>query len=67
MKIKASKLKLLRVASGKTQAELAQELGVTQPLISAFERGYLAPGKDLKEKIAETFEKPKDLIFPSKR
>lgn len=66
MKIKASKLKLLRVAIGKTQAELARELGITQPLISAFERGYLTPGKDLKEKIATAFEESKDLIFPSK-
>ena len=67
MKIKTSKLKLLRVATGKTQAELARELGVSQPLISAFERGYLVPGKDLKEKIAKVFEKPKDSIFSSKR
>ena len=67
MKIKTSKLKLLRVATGRTQAELGQELGVNQPLISAFERGYLEPGKDLKEKIAKVFEKPKDSIFSSER
>lgn len=37
-------LKRLRCALGMTQAELAQELGVTQSLIAQWERGASMPG-----------------------
>lgn len=37
-------LKLLRIARGLTQAELANEVGVTQSLVAQWERGASLPG-----------------------
>ena len=52
MKAKASKLKILRVMCGKSQADLARETGLTQPYISMIETNKAIPTIELREKIA---------------
>lgn len=42
-----SELSVFRKATGKTQAELASQLGVTQPMLSKIERGEALPGLKL--------------------
>jgi len=49
------KLKNLREDSGLTQAELADELGVTEQTISAYERGHRLPKKQTLREIADLF------------
>ncbi|MFC2167783.1 helix-turn-helix transcriptional regulator [Acidobacteriota bacterium] len=58
------KIRFYRLLCEKTQAELANEIKCTQPLISMFESGRLIPGKDLRQAIANSLHKKEDEIFP---
>ena len=51
----AERLKALRLKKGLSQAELAERLGVSQPLISQYENGSTSPTAELSVKIAELF------------
>lgn len=50
------KIKVLRQLRGMSQAELAKCLGVSQKIISAYERNYRTPSADKISHLAETLE-----------
>lgn len=50
------RIKALRVATGLTQAELAEQCGYEPLTISRFERGAYAPGIDTLEAIARVLD-----------
>ena len=58
-----NKLKLARLISGKTQKQLAKEIGLTQPLISMFETDKVIPGESLMKTIAMALSKSEDELF----
>lgn len=49
------KLTELRESRGMTQAELANELGISASAMSAYEQGARAPRDEIKVRIAEYF------------
>lgn len=49
-------LKELRKAAGITQAQLADELGITQEMLSHIECGIRRPSPEVAEAIAERFD-----------
>src|SRR5438477_11607759 len=42
-----------RIKSGLSQAEVAEKLGVSQPLVSSWERGKSAPSEEHRKKLTE--------------
>lgn len=58
-----SRLRLYRQISGLSQAELAKRVGVSQPLISDFERQVLFPGPELRTRLAAALGVPDDEFF----
>ncbi|HLV30652.1 MAG TPA: helix-turn-helix transcriptional regulator [Chitinispirillaceae bacterium] len=50
------KIKVLRQLRGMSQAELAKRLGVSQKIISAYERNYRTPSADKISHLAETLQ-----------
>ena len=50
-----AKIKNLREKSGITQTELAEKLGVSKSVISAYEKGIRNPSHKILQSIAETF------------
>jgi transcriptional regulator with XRE-family HTH domain len=51
--LKAKEIKELRVKMDLSQAELADKVGVSQPLVSQWERGKIGPSPDQLKKLAE--------------
>src|SRR5436305_12907862 len=47
-----------RAAAGLSQAELAHKVGVTQPIVSQWERGIAKPSPLVLDKLRATLEKP---------
>lgn len=45
----------LLLATARTQADLASDLGVTQPTVCRIIHGYQQPSKTLADRIAQTF------------
>jgi putative transcriptional regulator len=58
-----TKLKVFRAMRDITQAELAQEIGVTRQTIISIERGNYNPSLELAFKIARYFEAKIEDIF----
>jgi len=54
-------------ASEKTQAALAQAVGVTRQTIIAIEAGRYAPSLELAFRIARAFDKPLEAVFQYRR
>ena len=50
-----TKIKELRDASGMTQTELAERIGVSKSVISAYEKGIRNPSHKVIQSIAEVF------------
>lgn len=50
------KIKILRQLRGMSQAELAKRMGVSQKIISAYERNYRTPSADKISHLAETLK-----------
>jgi transcriptional regulator with XRE-family HTH domain len=57
--MKAITLKVQRIRAGLTQAELAEKVGLTQPLISQLEQGFYIPGPELMQKINDVLKQQK--------
>ncbi len=51
-----AKLKMLRVEHGKSQEELAQELGISRSCLANYETGNRQPDNDMLIRIADTFQ-----------
>lgn len=58
-----NRLRELRVASGWTQANLADELDVSRQTINALETGRYDPSLPLAFALARLFEQPIEAIF----
>jgi transcriptional regulator with XRE-family HTH domain len=59
----AELIKALRVAKGKTQAQFAAILGVTQPMVSAWEGGSDEPSREMFAKLGNLASYPDNLWF----
>ena len=58
-----TRLKVLRAEHDLTQAELAEALGTTQKVISAWETGRANPRPAMMQKVEDFFQVPKEEIF----
>lgn len=59
-----NRIRALRFAAGEmTQAELADEVGVTRQTIIAVEQGRYSPSLEMAFQIARVFEVPIDDVF----
>lgn len=56
-------LKTLRIKNNFTQAQLAQRLGLTKSVISAYENGLRMPSYDVLISIAKTFKVTTDYLL----
>lgn len=56
-------LKTLRLKEGMTQANLAQKLGITKSVISAYETGLRLPSYDILIHIAQIFKVSTDYLL----
>ena len=59
----AERLKMLREKKGKTQAEMAEIINVSQSSYNQYEAGLKVPRDDVKVRIAEYFGKTVQYIF----
>ena len=59
----SNKLKLLRQKCHLTQEELANEVGVTKSMISAYERGLRMPSYDIMVHLANLFHVSTDYLL----
>ena len=50
--LNSERMRVLRVTKRLPQDEVAKQLGVTQALVSQWERGYREPGKAYRAKLA---------------
>ncbi len=57
------KLKTLRLQNRFTQADIAQKLGVTKSVISAYETGLRLPSYDILIQIAKLFKVTTDYLL----
>ena len=58
-----NRLKVLRAERDWSQAELAEQLGVSRQTVNALETGRYDPSLPLAFKIARVFEQPIESIF----
>lgn len=58
-----NKLKSLRLKENMTQAQLAQKLGLTKSVISAYETGLRLPSYDVLVNIAKIFKVSTDYLL----
>jgi putative transcriptional regulator len=58
-----NKLKVLRAERNWSQADLAEQLGVSRQTVNALETGRYDPSLPLAFKIAKTFGQPIESIF----
>lgn len=58
-----TRLKVLRVKKGMSQAELAKALGTTQMTVSSWETGKATPRPPMMQKVADYFGVSKDDLF----
>lgn len=58
-----SSLKILRLKANMTQAQLAQKLGLTKSVISAYETGLRLPSYDILIHIAKIFNVSTDYLL----
>lgn len=56
-------LKSLRIKNNLTQAQLAQKLGITKSVISAYENGIRMPSYDILISIAKVFKVTTDYLL----
>lgn len=63
MKKSGQKIKTLREKSGKTLEEVAMDLGITVSSYRKYEAGIRIPRDELKEKIANYFNRSVAFIF----
>src|SRR4051794_4477198 len=58
-------IELARESRGKSQSDLANDLGISQGKISKYESGMLEVSNDDLDKLAAVLEYPKDFFFLS--
>jgi transcriptional regulator with XRE-family HTH domain len=58
-----NRLKILRLKANMTQAELAQKLGLTKSVISAYEIGLRMPSYDILINIAKIYRVTTDYLL----
>lgn len=59
---KLSALKLARLETGRSQWDVAKETGISQTMVSLYEREYLEPKPEHKQALASLYgKKTKDL------
>lgn len=56
-------LKTLRIKNGMTQAQLAQKLGLTKSVISAYETGLRLPSYDILINVARIYNVSTDYLL----
>lgn len=61
--MKNFKMLALRKALGKTQDEVAKDIGITQSSYAMIEGGYRHPRKDVQKKLADYFGVTVDELF----
>jgi transcriptional regulator with XRE-family HTH domain len=59
-----SKLRIVRILCGKSQAQLSIDSGVHYSTISRIERGMIGPSKQQREQLAQALQVPADSLFP---
>lgn len=52
-----------KALAGVNQADLAQAVGISQPLLSQFENGRRVPSAEQQQAIADALDVPADLLF----
>lgn len=57
------KLKLLRLEAGKSQEELASDLGISRSCLANYETGKRLPDNEMIQKIADTFKIMADYLI----
>lgn len=63
MERKEAGKKLVELRGKKSQAEVAEAVGITQAALSMYERGERTPRDDVKIKLAKYFESDVAFIF----
>ena len=58
-----NRIRELRTASGMTQADLAEVLGVTRQTVNAIEQGKYSPSLEVAFLTAHAFDVPLDEVF----
>jgi putative transcriptional regulator len=59
-----NKIRMLRFEAGEmTQADLANQIGVTRQTVIAIEKGKYSPSLEIAFQIARVFDKPLDQVF----
>ncbi len=58
-----NRLRDARVAAGWTQAELAEQIGVSRKTINTVENGVFVPSTVLALKLARAFDAPVEALF----
>ena len=62
---KGSLFRIARISKGISQWELSRLVGVSQAIISVYERGLRRPGDPLiRHKLSEVLQVDEDLLFP---
>ena len=59
-------IKNLREISGMTQTDLAEKIGVTKSMISAYEKGIRNPSFKVLYQLCDIFQVPESLFFDDK-
>ncbi len=61
-----SKIKELRERSGMTQTDLAEKIGVSKSMVSAYEKGIRNPSFKVLYQLCDIFQVPESLFFDEK-
>jgi len=62
-----NKLRIARIMSGKTQAQLSILSGVHYSTVSRIERGMVKPSKKQGQQLARALQVPADMLFPEEK
>ena len=63
MALNLSRIKAERIACGKTQKEIAREMGLTRSAYAKRENGLVSIGADELEQISQVLEIPKEKMY----
>jgi len=61
--MKASKIRIMRMIRGWSQADFARQLRIDRTTLSRVETGFVKAGPDLRRRIAEALGEPEETVF----